>query len=86
MVKLGDKVRDPISGFEGVIVSTHHYQYGCTRMSVQPPVDKDGKLPEIQSFDEPALELVKAQVAVPDPKPSRQRTGGPDKYPDTSKR
>ena len=82
MVELGDKVKDPVSGFIGVAVSSHHYLHGCTRISVQPPVDKDGKLPEIQSFDEPQLEVLKTQVVKPDPAPSPQRTGGPAKYPD----
>tara|TARA_Y100000310_G_scaffold314646_1_gene364221 strand:- start:810 stop:1070 length:261 start_codon:yes stop_codon:yes gene_type:complete len=86
MVRLGDKVRDPITGFEGVAVSSHYYLHGCARISVQPPVDKEGKLPEIQSFDEPQLEIVQLQVAKGDPVLPGGRPGGPDKYEDTERR
>ena len=57
MSKLGKKVRDTISGFEGTVVSEHRYLNGCLRLSVQSSVDKDGKLPETQTFDEPQLVL-----------------------------
>ena len=35
MVKLGDKVQDSISGFEGVAVSRTEYLYGCVRVGVE---------------------------------------------------
>lgn len=79
-VKLGDKCRDKVSGFTGVAVSEHLYLNGCRRVSVQPPIDKDGKLPSIESFDDPQLELVIEKVAEHD-----NTTGGPEKYSDTSR-
>ena len=84
-VKLGDKVRDPLSGFEGVAVSSHHYLYGCVRFSVQPEVDKDMKLPESQTFDEPQLEVMKPAAVHREPVVS-ERPGGPERYPDTGRR
>jgi len=86
MVNLGDKVRDPLSGFEGVAISSHNYLHGCTRINVQPVVDKDGKLPDTQTFDEPQLEVVTPEVVKADPVAPSRRTGGPDKYPDTGRR
>ena len=80
-VKLGDRVRDEVSGFVGVVVSEHNYLNGCRRLSVQPKVDKDGKLPEIQSFDDPQLKLVEEEVAERD-----NTTGGPSKYEDNDRR
>lgn len=80
-VKLGDYVRDKVSGFEGTIVSQHDYLNGCTRYNVQPKTDKEGKLPTFECFDEPQLEVVKEEVA----KRSLNETGGPSKYEDTGR-
>ncbi len=61
-VELGDLVKDSVSGFEGVAVSSHHYMQGCVRFAVQPKIDKEGKLPEQQVFDEPQLELIQKRA------------------------
>ena len=81
MINLGDTVKDPISGFEGVAVSSHEYLHGCVRISVQPVVGDDGKLPDTASFDEPQLIVIEASQEKPQPR--SERTGGPEKYPDT---
>ncbi len=61
---LGKKVKDKVSGFIGVATGKHTFLAGCDRYSVQPPVDKEGKLPEIQTFDDPQLEIVKEKKVV----------------------
>lgn len=76
MVNLGDEVRCMITGFSGIAVASHEYLNGCMRITVQPKVSKDGKLPEPQTFDEPHLEVKKANK-VP---PGNRLTGGPKKY------
>lgn len=78
MVKLGDEVRDTVSGFKGVAVGEHIYLQGCKRITVQPKIGSDGKLPDTQSFDEPQLEVIKAKIA----KPVKRDTGGPMPYKD----
>lgn len=78
MIYLGDKVRDKVSGFEGIAVTRHTYLNGCNRISVQPAIDKDGKLPEYEAFDEPQLEVIESMAVEGDD----GHTGGPDKYPD----
>lgn len=83
MVKLGDEVKDTVSGFQGVAVARHMYLNGCHRISVQPPVDKDGKLPDTQSFDEPQLVVVEKSVTVEE---ESKNTGGPEKYMDEGRR
>ncbi len=85
-IQLGDRVKDPVSGFQGIAISSHTYMHGCTRISVQPPIGEDGKLPDAHAFDEPALVIVEAQAVSVSPVASGQRTGGPDKYPDTPRR
>ena len=79
MVNLGDEVIDRVSGFQGVAASRHIYLNGCDRVTVQPPCDKDGKLPKEHTFDELQLEMVKSGVAVEE---KEKETGGPDKFMD----
>ena len=58
-IKLGKKYVDPITGFEGIATQKTEYLYGCERVSLQPPVDKDGKVPEAEYFDELQLREIK---------------------------
>jgi len=80
-VKLGDLCRDTVTGFEGVAISRHSYLNGCSRVTLQPVVDKKGKLPEYSTFDEPQLETIEVEKAAK----GSTKTGGPDKYPDTGR-
>ena len=58
-INLGDKVKDPISGYVGIAVGKTTWLYGCTRISVQMKgFDKDGNLYPLQSFDEPQLKVM----------------------------
>lgn len=55
---MGKTVKDKITGFQGIATSRHEYLTGCTQYGVQPPVDKDGKIPEREFFDEGRLSLI----------------------------
>ena len=74
MVNLGDKVRDAVTGFEGIATSRHSYLTGCDRIGVQAPAveGKDGwNVPSSATFDE--MHLVVVEVAVVEPyKPDRR--------------
>lgn len=74
-IELGDKVRDSVSGFEGIAIGRTTWLQGCDRITVQPKVDKDGKPQDAHTFDEPQLIIVakKKVKAVKSPK-----TGGYD--------
>lgn len=74
-INLGDKVKDTVSGFAGVVTCRHEYLNGCARLSIQPPVNKDGTLPEERSFDEPQLKVTKPRVV----KEGSKRKGGPER-------
>lgn len=63
-IVLGSKVRDTVTGFTGIATSSHKYLNGCVRISVSPPVDKDGKMQEPQVFDVQQLEVLEGPVAV----------------------
>lgn len=83
ILDLGDEVVDTVSGFSGIAVSRHSYFQGCNRITIQPSIDKDGKLPSTETFDEPQLKIItKNKVAraasVIDP-------GGPEKFSDNRK-
>lgn len=75
-VKLGDRVRDLITGFEGIVVARCEWLYGCVRLTVQPEKLKDGKQLETATFDEPQLKVMKVGV-VEHMKPSLAPTYGP---------
>lgn len=75
MVNLGDRVKDTVTGLVGIVVAKIRYLQGCDRISVQPQELKDGKPVEPSWFDEPQLEVVKAQVITVSA--SARETGGP---------
>lgn len=52
---LGHKVRDRITGLEGIVTSRTEYLNGCVRYAVQPPVDQDGKVRDSMWADESDL-------------------------------
>ena len=62
-IELGQKVRDTISDFMGIAVARTQWISGCDRITVQPKLDKDGKLPEAMNFDEPMLEVIGEKIA-----------------------
>jgi hypothetical protein len=77
----GDKVRDIVNGYQGIVTARHEYLNGCVRYHVDPgKVEKDGKSPEGATIDEGQLELVKRgvvkiparDVGGPMPEPKRQ--------------
>jgi len=79
MIKLGNEVKDPITGFIGIAVAKTEWLWGCIRIGIESKLDKDGKIIEIQWFDEPRLEIIgfadKPKKAEENKKPS----GGPQR-------
>lgn len=59
-IKLGDKVKDIVTGFEGIAVCSTDWIHGCRRIGVQPEKLHDGKPIDAMHFDEPQLKIVKA--------------------------
>lgn len=73
MVKLGDKVRDIVSGYEGIVIGVTHYLHGCTVCGVKSQGLHDGKPVSTQWFDMPQLKTVKKKAV----KQGTRITGGP---------
>jgi len=63
-IKLGSKVKDEVSGFVGIAENCAEYLYGCDRYGVQPPIDKDGKLPDDCVFDDMQLKVLRGKPVV----------------------
>lgn len=59
-IKLGQSVREKVTGFEGVIVTISHEVDGSVLMGVQPRVLVDGKPQEAWEFDIERLEALDA--------------------------
>lgn len=80
----GQEVEDIVTGFKGIAQIRTEYIHGCPRISVQPPVDKDGKVPEEQSFDETQLKVTnKKRIMTADAPPQRLLFGQKCKDPIT---
>lgn len=65
-IDLGDLARDRVTGFVGICFARTEYISGCTRIQLQPPVDKEGKEQPSGYFDEPMCEVIKRGVVPPD--------------------
>lgn len=62
---LGDKVKDRVTQFEGVIITRDEWFGGNTRFDVQPQKLKDEKPIESYAFDQGQLELVSEKAVEP---------------------
>ncbi len=81
-VELGKFYCDRVTGFKGMAVSKTEYLEGCERFAIQPKVDKDGKLPQSEYFDEPRLAEIDGKSYYDDSLSSDQPDpGGPQPAP-----
>jgi hypothetical protein len=56
MIKLGNHVKDSITGFAGVATARTEHLYGCVQICVEPAgLEPDGKLIKSEWFDEQRL-------------------------------
>jgi hypothetical protein len=85
-VELGQRVKDTITGFEGIAIARTEWLYGCVRVTVQPQSMHDGKPIDSSTFDEPQLVGVADVVAA---EPGSGRHGArpdPAPRPDSGRR
>lgn len=71
---LGDKVKDTITGFKGIVTLRSQWLNACNTYGVQSQELKDGIPKERSHFDEPQLELIKEEIV-----PASRETGGPER-------
>lgn len=55
---LGLKVRDRVTGFQGIVESISWDLYGCIQAVVRPPIDDKGAMPEGKWCDVLRLEVL----------------------------
>lgn len=72
MIKLGDKVKDTVSGFVGIATARAEWLNRCIRINITAQKLKDGKSVD-EWFDEDSVVKVGAGVN----KPKKKYTGGP---------
>jgi len=60
--KLGKKVQDKVTGFEGIAVTKCIYLNGCVQYSVQPQVDEKGEIPKEVWIDDQQLKVISEGV------------------------
>lgn len=63
-VKLGNKVKDTLTGFTGIATSQTKFLHGCTQWGVKSEELHEGKPIALQYFDDPRLEVVEASDVV----------------------
>lgn len=79
MALLGEKARDPLSGFEGIVVARTEWLYGCVRLALQPRGLHEGKPIEAQWFDQAQVEVVEEKpiaTSLPAPTGGGNEDGG----------
>lgn len=78
MIVLGQKARDKITGFAGIITGRAQYLYGCDQYVLAPPVNAvDGKIGDGQWFDEGRIEITGPGVTAADVQV--EKPGGPNR-------
>jgi hypothetical protein len=84
-IELGQKVKDTITGMEGIVISRTVWLNGCVRVGVQPQQLKDGIPVESQIFDEPQLVVVE-DTSAPQADPRHGPRSAVARAPDPTRR
>ena len=75
-LKLGTKLKDKVSGWEGIAIAKIEFLNGCIQFSLKPKLDKDGKMLDAQTFDSEQLEIVDKGIYEKSKKKAKEPTGG----------
>ena len=84
-VEIGDRAKDRISGFTGIVVTRSDWMNNCLRFGLQAErLDEKGHKPDVVYFDEPDLVVTKKAVyaSVRPARTPAAATGGPDRQED----
>lgn len=78
-IELGCEAEDTVSGYKGICIARTEWLNGCVRVTIQPKIGTDGKLPDSATFDEPQMTRIgggvqKGPSDTGGPIPSPQRT------------
>ncbi len=67
LAKLGFKVRDRVTGIEGIVTSVGFDLYGCVQVIINPGIDKDGKIRDGLWLDIARLEILSKKPVMQPP-------------------
>lgn len=85
-IELGDRVKDKITGFTGIVVCVSKWLNGCVRLVVQPEKLDKGRVGMSETFDEEQLDMVHKKVIVTNKTAEAERPakapGGPRPHPE----
>ena len=81
-VKLGQEVKDIVSGYIGIAMGVTTWMYGCRRVIVVPKDCLKGKPQDGETFDEPQLEIISDGIM---PKKEPVPRHGPQTYDNIAK-
>ena len=77
---LGQRARDKVTGWEGVLTGRATYLYGCTQYVITATeLDKDGKLRDGEWFDEGRIELLSEKQGIDPASVRGAKNGGPNR-------
>lgn len=71
-IRLGKKIRDKVTGQEGIATARLEYLNGCVQYCLQPAIGTDGKRIDGIYIDAQQLEIVGDGIAI-----TQRETGGP---------
>lgn len=74
--ELGDRVKDRVSGFVGIVTTRTEHLNGCRQYGINPPIGKDGKMLEGYNIDGEQLDLIDKGLNKSKPI-IKKATGGP---------
>lgn len=84
MIELGDRAKDRVTGFTGIVTGHARHMTGCDTYGLTPPVNDKGETREAQWFDETRLDVTEAGAvslkAAKDVRSAR-KAGGPQDAP-----
>lgn len=76
-VKLGDEVKDSLTGFKGHAMMIQIPLFGVGRVAIEPSLDKEGKRQDATFFDEQLVEVIKKKAPpVAKAMPEERKTRG----------
>ena len=80
-IQLGSRVRDSITGADGIAVARTEYLYGCVRVGIEAEsLDEKGKPRDLVWIDEQRIELLEERTPVAS-RLSSATAGGPQEDP-----
>lgn len=76
-IELGDEVKCKITGFQGIVTGYCKHLTGCDRISIQPPVKYDMRVPDAMWTDVATVDIIEKQKVKPSNVRETKKLGGP---------